>query len=712
MATVKGTAKADKLKVTESSIMLTAGKGNDTITVSGGKKSTVRGQDGNDTITVTAKVGTGNKIYGDAGVDTIKIQGGNSNYYYGGTGNDKITLSGGKSNTIHGDAGDDIITVMNGNSNIVYGDAGNDTFVVGSKGSFSIKDYTPNQDTLKISGGTVTKTALNGTNVVFTVGSANVTLEKASGKNISVKDSRGSHTVSNSTISLGSDFSGAMDSNAYLSTVKTIDGSAATKSINIIGNTQNNIIYAGKSGGTYQGKAGNDQYVINSTLDDSAIFTIDQTTANQTDTDTLVVNNLKWADTYVGISNGTLTLQNIAGGRIIIKSWDTNPIKQVQFADKTVSINDITTKASTQNVIHGLDGKPVLNGTVGKDLIYGDVATKSIYADDGDDKIIVGHNQIVYGGNGNDTITSKGAGTNVFYGGVGNDYIVVSGIGKNYLYGGDDADTLVVTLNTGEYFLYGGKEKDTYVANLSTLYSGTYSSGRIEIKNAEKAYTDEEYAALENAEANGYATYKTINSDREDTLVINSYSLDDFTFKLDKFDLVISRKYDIYAKNPKDYTTSADEGKYCPSFCSDELIRIKDWYVHPLESIQFADGTYTADEINNFMASTDYTWVQSGITYTAWGDSIRDEFLISNKPSNATIIGFGDNDILDFRYSFTKAQVQFAKKGDNLKIVCNDTDTFLTVKDFFKNNVSTAFAYFKPSYSSALITRENLISLI
>ena len=130
--TIKGTAKADKLKVTESSIMLTAGKGNDTITVSGGKKSTVRGQDGNDTITITAKVGTGNKIYGDAGVDTIKIQGGNSNYYYGGTGNDKITLSGGKSNTIHGDSGNDTITVTAkaGTGNKIYGDAGVDTIKI------------------------------------------------------------------------------------------------------------------------------------------------------------------------------------------------------------------------------------------------------------------------------------------------------------------------------------------------------------------------------------------------------------------------------------------------------------------------------------------------------------------------------------------------------------------------------------------------------
>ena len=50
-----------------------------------------------------------------------------------------------------------------------------------------------------------------------------------------------------------------MDATKYLASVKTIDGRNVTKAVNITGNAQNNIIYAGKAGGTLNGGTGNDK---------------------------------------------------------------------------------------------------------------------------------------------------------------------------------------------------------------------------------------------------------------------------------------------------------------------------------------------------------------------------------------------------------------------------------------------------------------------
>ena len=111
-------------------------------------------------------------------------------------------------------------------------------------GTDTITDYTAGQDTLQISGGSIGKTALANSNkdLVFTVGSGTVTLTDAATKAVSLKDSRGSYTASNTAITLGADFTGTMDATKYLSSVKTIDGSAATKAVNITGNGQANVI--------------------------------------------------------------------------------------------------------------------------------------------------------------------------------------------------------------------------------------------------------------------------------------------------------------------------------------------------------------------------------------------------------------------------------------------------------------------------------------
>ena len=113
-----GTDRADKIIVTEESLV-TAGKGNDTITVSKGNKSVIRGGDGNDTFTINATLGILNQVYGNADNDTFKIKGGDKNLYNGGDGNDTITLSGGYKNGILGGIGDDKITITGKESKVI-----------------------------------------------------------------------------------------------------------------------------------------------------------------------------------------------------------------------------------------------------------------------------------------------------------------------------------------------------------------------------------------------------------------------------------------------------------------------------------------------------------------------------------------------------------------------------------------------------------------
>ena len=94
---------------------------------------------------------------------------------------------------------------------------------------------------------------------IFTVGKSSLTLEKAFDKTICIKDNRGRYTVSSSEIVLCDDFSGTMDATKFLPSVTMIDGNDTVKVVNISGNSNDNVIFAGKNGGTLKGNAGNDK---------------------------------------------------------------------------------------------------------------------------------------------------------------------------------------------------------------------------------------------------------------------------------------------------------------------------------------------------------------------------------------------------------------------------------------------------------------------
>jgi Ca2+-binding RTX toxin-like protein len=324
------------------------------------------------------------------------------------------------------------------------------------------------QDTPKISGGSIGKTALANSNkdLVFTVGSGTVTLTGAAAKAISLKDSRGSYTASNTEITLGSDFSGTMDATKYLSSVKTIDGSAAGKAVNITGNGQANVIKAGKGGGTINGGAGNDTLYGGTGDDklyggagDDTLYggtgndTINAGTGTNTlyfakgdgtdivisggGSDTLVFSSETNKNNVTASYNGNNLNITYTGGTVILKDYK-NGSHSVKYFKVGSTSNWPWTIASIlpapepeylkvggYSIIQGTDAADNLTGTTGKDKLFGGKGNDTLNGGNGDDYL--------YGGAGDDSITG-GAGSDWLFGGSGaNKFFFSAGDGEDYI---------------------------------------------------------------------------------------------------------------------------------------------------------------------------------------------------------------------------------------------------------------------------------------
>ena len=166
-----------------------------------------------------------NTILGSAKVDTI----------YGAAGNDSISGAAG-ADKLFGDAGNDTLWGGAGNDTLTGG-AGSDTFVFGSgEGKDVIADYTAGQDKIKISSGTISKTAYSGQNVVFTVGSGTLTVKNAKGKSISIVDASGKTSTKTYTTGVSYSSNGnaavpwfAEDDTNFISSAANLDDISAEK---------------------------------------------------------------------------------------------------------------------------------------------------------------------------------------------------------------------------------------------------------------------------------------------------------------------------------------------------------------------------------------------------------------------------------------------------------------------------------------------------
>ena len=475
---LKGTSAADVLTVKHDQVTVTAAGGNDTIkitkgnsskvsgdagkdtiTVSAGKSHTIHGNAANDTITIGKSAGTGIKAYGDAGNDTIKATNSYAVTFYGGDGSDTLTggkggdklygqagadkLYGGAGNdTLSGGAGDDKLYGQAGTDTLTGG-AGKDTFVYASGGgSDKITDYAAGYDTLQISSGSISKTALanSSKDLVFTVGTGKVTLSNAAAKTVSLKDSRGSYTASKTAITLGSNFTGTMDTAKYLGTVTTVNGKSTTKTVTIKGNAKANTIYGGSAANTIYGYAGNDKlygYGGNDTLSggdgDDTLYggAGTDTLTGGAGKDTFVYANGDGSDTVKDYTEGSDTLY-ISSGSIsatalansdndLVITVGSGKVTLAGAAAKEISLKDSRGSYTVSNtaITLGSDFTGTMDATKYLSTVTtidGSAAAAGITIKDN------ALDNTIYGGIGNDTVyissgrdtVNAGAGENIF----------------------------------------------------------------------------------------------------------------------------------------------------------------------------------------------------------------------------------------------------------------------------------------------------------
>lgn len=503
---VTGGKKADVLTISggKSNTVYGAG-GNDKLTVSGGKSQTLKGGKGSDTYTislsysklknkklsftidqsgdttkaskdklvlsglkssqVSKKLGNNKKdlkLYIGTGkaasVITIKnwktnklasiSYGKDKKSIKGGTGNDKITISKNYRNAvIHGNAGNDIITVTGGSNNIIYGDSGKDTFAIGknSSGNAIIKDYTEWKDILQINGSTITGTKVSGKSIVFTAGKSSLTLEKAFDKTICIKDNRGRYTVSSSEIVLCDDFSGTMDATKFLPSVTMIDGSDAVKKVNITGNSNNNIIFAGKNGGTLKGNAGDDKLYGSDVKDVIYGGKEDDILAGRQGNDIL----------YGGAGNDEFVYENGDGNDIVKDYTEQQDVIEIIggsiITGTTINNGDIVfsigkggitlenSAGKTIEVVDGNGGYTISNTTIKLKGYYTGTMNAGSYMS----SVIT-----IDGRNASKTVNIKGNSKNniIYAGQAGGTY--QGGLGNNSLYGGTGSDIFCFDSNS------------------------------------------------------------------------------------------------------------------------------------------------------------------------------------------------------------------------------------------------------------------------
>lgn len=313
--------------------------GNDTLSISGDAYSTTKS--GNDVILT---VGTGTvTITGAASLSTLNIDGeqssdsltltnassakvtipsmavsvdasarttaitiiGNAldNSILGGAGNDAI-LGGNGADTLWGNAGNDSL----------WGGAGNDLFVYRA-GNDLIADYATGD---KISlGAAVTKTALNGSNVLFTIGNDTLTIRNAKDKTLNLITSTGKEL--STVISSSKVFNNSSSSKVTLpASYTSADASKRTTSIRITGNALANTILGGSNKDSIYGKDGADYLRGNAGADNIYGGTGDDTLIGGKGNDSLWGND--GADTFI---------YNSDDGKDFIFGFDENDMLQI-----------------------------------------------------------------------------------------------------------------------------------------------------------------------------------------------------------------------------------------------------------------------------------------------------------------------------------------------------------------------------------------------
>ena len=245
------------------SVTISGGAGNDSIT-NYGKYSIVNADDGDDFI-FNGQIANNSTLNGGEGNDTIR----NNNAYdvsiIGGTGDDSIYTNG-VNVTVNAGTGNDTLQLATGKTVVQYADGDGDLLVYGFKVD----------DTLNLTSGIVSVTAVNSTDVILYIGSGTITLKNYKDKKVNFLDPAGvlthdvydggqnynlpdgvTYNYNKTAITVSSPFEGTLDLNNY-KTVKSVDARHTPNAVELIGNDNANTFRAGDGGSTMTGGAGRD----------------------------------------------------------------------------------------------------------------------------------------------------------------------------------------------------------------------------------------------------------------------------------------------------------------------------------------------------------------------------------------------------------------------------------------------------------------------
>ena len=422
------------------------------------------------------------------------------------------------SNSIVGGRGADIIAGGDGNDTVSLG-AGADIYIY-SGGDDVIKDYSAGNDSVQIDTLNVEITGVGtvDNDIIFSTNVGNLKISKGADKEITLMDIDGKLikidkgetlpagiSVKNSIVTASTKFTGKeIDLDDYPTATK-VNAAALSRSISIIGNSDDNILTGGKGADTIFGGEGNDTVSLGGGKDfyiySGGNDLIQDYTAGQ--------DKIKLESGYISgasLSSSNVVLNISTGGKITVKNGKN---KKITVIDSNGNENSniyptlpagISVKNSIVTAAKTFTGKEInladYNATkvnasalTSGISIVGTAAANSLKGGTGNDTI--------FGGKGNDTI-NLGNGKDIYIYSEGNDLIqdYTAGQDKIKLSSGSisgssisGSNVILNISNGGKVTLSGGKDKKITVIDsdnneTTNIYPGSTIPTGISVSGA------------------------------------------------------------------------------------------------------------------------------------------------------------------------------------------------------------------------------------
>ncbi len=489
-----------------------------------------------------AKVTTSAVINGNANANTISGSS-NADIIFGGAGADSL-IGGNGDDKLFGDAGNDILWGGSGNDTLTGG-AGKDTFIY-SAGNDVIADFT-SEDKISLKGGAVSDSSLNGSDIIFKIGSGRLTVKNAKDTEITIdKNIYCNNLVYDSkktTATVGASFTGTLTASNYSSTVKDIDASNSSNNLTISGTAKANIITGGAGNDSLNGGAGNDKLFGGAGNDTLYGGKGNDTLTGGDGNDTFVYSGGN--DVIADFTkNDNIVLESGAVSSAALKSSDMvftvgrNSLTVKDAKNLDIKIGD---KIYNGELIYNLNKTAVTLASSFKGSLTAASTLKEIDASAVTRKIVIDGNaqdNSVSGGTGNDTLNG-GAGADYIVGNAGNDFIT-GGDGNDTIFGGKGNDTLTGGKGADIFVYAAGKDVITdYTAGQDKIvFEGKVS--KVSYKNGDAIFTtsggtltvkdgDGKRITVTDSSGNTSVYSKTLNLFEDNNFILDENNLDTIT---------------------------------------------------------------------------------------------------------------------------------------------------------------------------------------